>query len=130
MEAVREEPGQYVAYSSIPAGYETKFEWIHQKGGNCGHFDVPTLFYRRKTAEELKADEIFVAEIKYDTMVATFGDMCYLDRLPKSLHKYFDYTVQSRSYDKSQMRVNAADYIVSFDYAKINIMRNSILLNL
>jgi len=127
MDAVHSEPGLYVAYTSIPIGHEKKFEWIHQKGGKCGHFEVPTLFYRLKMAEELTQDEIFVSEIKSQTIVATFGDMRYLDRLPKALHKYFDYTLVLRSDDEIQIKVNAAEINKKpfGDFYKKNIMRNN-----
>lgn len=126
MEEVRKEPGVYVIYSSIPVGYEKKFEWIHQKGGNYGHFSVPTLFYRLKTPEELKQDETLVSEIKCHSMVATFEDMCYLDRFPKSLHKYFDYTLVLRSDNETEKRVNAAEINNKpfVDFYKKNIIRN------
>lgn len=132
MESVHKEPGLYFAYSSIPAGHEKKFEWIHQQGGNCGHFEVPTLYYRLKTEEELKKDKIFVSEIKCDTIVATFGDMCYHDRFPKSLHQFFDFTIVSRSDDKIEKRVNITEFNnLSFgNYYKKNIMRNNTPLNL
>ena len=125
MEAIRKDPGLYSIYLSIPVGDEQKFNWIHQPGGNCGHFEFPTRYYRLKTEEELKQDKIFVSGIKYDTMVATFGDMCYLDRLPQSLHQYFDYTIELRSNKKILRRVNADGIVDGFEYATINIMRNS-----
>ena len=125
MEAIRKDPGLYSIYLSIPAGDELKFNWIHQPGGNCGHFEFPTRYYRLKTADELKQDEIFVSKIKCDTMVATFGDMCYLDKFPKALHKYFDYTLELRHDHSVQERVNASEYLGNYNYAKINIMRNS-----
>jgi hypothetical protein len=126
MEAIKKNPGLYSIHLSIPIGDEKKFEWIHQQGCNCGHFEVPTRYYRLKTAEELKQDKIFVSEIKYDTMVATFGDMCYLDRLPQSLHQYFDYTIELRSNNKILRRVNADGIVDGFEYAIINIMRNNL----
>jgi hypothetical protein len=125
MDAVLSDPGLYVAYAYISEEYEAKFNWIYQKGGRCGHFDIPTRYYRLKTAEELKQDEIFVSKIKCDTMVATFGDMCYLDKFPKSLHKYFDYTLELRHDHSVKERVNASEYLGNYNYAKINIMRNS-----
>jgi hypothetical protein len=131
MEAVRKDPGLYISYQSIPVGDEKRFEWIHQQGGNYGHFSVPTLYHRLKTDEELKIDEILVSEIKLDTMVATFGNMGYLDRFPKSLHKYFDYTLVSRSDDEKQKRVIATEINSSpfRDFYKKNIMRNNFPIN-
>jgi hypothetical protein len=128
MEEVRKEPGVYVIYSSIPVGYENKFEWIHQRGINYGHFEVPNLFYRSKTPEELKQDEILVSEIKSQSIVATFGDLCFLDRLPKSLHKYFDYTLVLRSDNETEKRVNAAEINNKpfIDFYKKNIIRNDL----
>jgi hypothetical protein len=126
MEAVRKEPGLYHTYPSIPVDDEKKFEWIYQQGGNYGHFEVPKRYYRLKTAEELTQDEIFVSEIKSQTIVATFGDMCYLDRLPKALHKYFDYTLVLRSDNETEKRVNAAEINNKpfVDFYKKNIIRN------
>jgi len=128
MDAVHSEPGLYVAYTSIPIGHEKKFEWIHQKGGNYGHFEVPKRYYRLKTAEELTQDEILVSEIKSQSIVATFGDLCFLDRLPKSLHKYFDYTLVLRSDNETEKRVNAAEINNKpfIDFYKKNIIRNDL----
>lgn len=128
MEEVRKEPGVFVIYSNIPVGYENKFEWIHQIGGNLGHFKVPNLFYRSKTPDELKQDETLVSEIKSNSIVATFEDMCYLDRFPKSLHKYFDYTLVLRSDNETEKRVNAAEINNKpfGDFYKKNIIRNDL----
>lgn len=127
MEEIKKDPGLYFAFSQIPNGEETKYVWIKRQGGNYGHFEIPTLFYRLKTAEEIQQDKIKISEIKNDTIVAEFGNMDYLSNFPISLHIYFDYTLQERSISKKKIRINASEDMGSkkYDYVKINIIRNS-----
>jgi len=133
MEQIKKDPGLYISYCAIPKGHEDKFKWIYQQGGQCGHFEIPTRYYRLKTDDELKKDMISVSEIKNDSIVATYGDMLYLDRLSKSLHMYFDYTIKGRdsNIDNIGFRVNANDInnYSGFNYVRINIMRNSKMVN-
>ena len=58
MEEVKKDRGLYVSYSKIPVGEEDKYVWIKEEGGNGGHFEIPTIFYRLKTAEEIQQDNL------------------------------------------------------------------------
>ena len=53
--------------------------------------------------------------------------MDYLDQFPKSLHIYFDYTMEKRGNSSNKIRFNASKDLNSLNgnYAMINIIRNS-----
>ena len=125
MEEVVKDPGLYLVFSKIPVGEEAKYIWIKKEAVRGGHYEFPELFYRLKTADELQQDKIIISEIKTDTIVGQPGNMNYLDRFPKSLHKYFDYTAANRSSPEVEFRINASDPIPPYsnNFNK-NIIRN------
>jgi len=100
-----------------------KHKWIHQKGGNNGHFEFPERYWRLKTEEELKKQEEYILGLFNETPV----DRIYFEyNVPLNMKKYFVVELEGRYNKKDKKFMTGEEYILnrpSWDYIFLGVKK-------